>query len=181
MLEYRYMSDTLDKIAVEDCWRLSLENLGKKILDGKDGRFVIFNGLTPILGSFRSEDDFLNISFNKNSREHTQTIMLAESEAVFGTRPYLICSRCDSRRNDLYLRPDSYSFVCRDCANLYYYSTRQNRRTVHGNLFYQHNQCMKLMTLEPLVKRISYNGKLTRRASQVIQLSKKIHCQSQFI
>lgn len=173
--------ELLDKIAIEDCWRLTLGNIGKGILKGKAGQFILLNGLSPVHGLFNSEDGFLNLAFIRNNKKYTQVIKLGESEAVFGTRPYFICGCCESRRNNLYLRPDGYSFACRYCANLYYYSTRQNRRTVHGNLFYQHNQCMKLMALEPLVKHISYNGKLTRRASQLIRLAKKIHCQSQFI
>ena len=164
------------KIAVEDCWQLTLSNLGKGILRGKEGQFILLNGLSLIVGSYRTEDDYLCLNFNRNNMDYAQTIKLAESEAVFGTRPYFVCGRCETRCNNLYLRPDSYSFACSQCHNLYYESTRLNRRTLRGDLYYRFNRHLKLMVDKAGIKRIDYNGKYTRKATSLLKKIERLHC-----
>lgn len=163
------------KIAVEDCWRLTLNDIGKRVLGDKNGNFILLNGLSLIFGSYETKDGYLCISFNRNNKAYNQSIALAKSEAVFGTRPYFVCGRCETRCNNLYLRPDGYSFACRQCHNLYYESTRLNRQTLHGDLFYRFNRHLKLMVDKADVKRIDYNGKYTRKAASLMKKMAKLH------
>lgn len=96
-------------------------------------------------------------------------IYLSSSQSTFGKRPYFHCPGCNSSRRKLYMRGDA--FLCRECLNLIHESTRLHRAHPIVRILNKH---LKLIVMSENVKRISYNGRYTRRAKRVIELSNKL-------
>lgn len=183
-------------VLVEDCYALSLSDLGKGLLRptnpwledyakpfdleikpiGKSGVINLTNRNGGIL-TLRYKVDLeepilLDISGHWRNSLLSQVIYLEEAMAPHGIRPYLLCP-CGYRANKLYLSPYSHSFMCRRCAGLYYESTTINKNTTVGALGHALFRLFKVDEQKPKVKRITYAGKYTKKAERLLRLMGK--------
>lgn len=178
-------------VLVEDCYVLSLADLGKGLLwpvnkwteeypqpldeqiepQGKQGQAVLKKrwGKLPIAYWVDLSEDpaMVNLSFKYRNSLQDQAICLGVDSAPYGMRPYLLCF-CGYRANKLYLSPEQYSFMCRKCAGLYYESTTVNRNSQVGGLGYLLQWHLKLDKQKAKLKRLIYRGKITKRAERVL-------------
>ncbi len=192
------IKNALSPLLVEQCYRLSLGDLGKRLLypvgsnrkydvyddmsalDGKQGTVFLLKryGLRALAVSYRvilSGKLRVDVSYSyRPLRSSSQSIYLETEEAPYGTRYYMLCG-CGRRCNVLYMRMDKpYYFACRACLNLIYELTRINRSVAGGELFYRFNRHIKLDNMSVDVKRIDYRGKYTKKAARVLRLSKRM-------
>lgn len=179
---------------VEECYKLSISDLGKRLLYpvgsnrmylqhnqpekqvGKSGKAV----LSALYSLSLLKVDY-QVYFDDNLRleiyfgSNYQIIPLDTTECYFGTNVYMLCT-CGKRCQILYMRRDNMTrFACRSCLNLKYEMTTFNRNTQLGpysGLLHKYN---KLAEKQLKVKRIDYNGKMTRKAKSIMKLSRKMN------
>lgn len=176
---------------VEDCFKISTSDLGKRILypsdsdriyrqhnqltniDGKVGKVAVASGLTIIEINYQIYfDDPLRVDIFFGSS--SQTIFLDTTELQFGTNVYFLCP-CERRCRILYMKRVSKSrFACRDCHNLRYELTTFSSNSEFGVFSRLLHNYYKMDEKKLEISRIDYNGQLTRKAKSVIELSKKI-------
>jgi hypothetical protein len=179
-------------VLVEDCYILSLADLGKGLLrpvnedtegfarpldeqavrQGKQGEAILtgrWGKLTLKYSVDLEESAMVNISGHYRNSLLVQDIGLDVGSISYGMRPYLLCP-CGYRANKLYLSPRQYSFLCRRCAGLYYESTTINRSSTVGSLGYMLNRLLKLDEQKAKVKRVIYAGKYTKKADRIVKL-----------
>jgi hypothetical protein len=177
---------------VEECYKLSIGDLGKHLLypigsnrmyaqhkelenlKGKSGEVILsaLYSFKLLKVNYRVHfDDVLRLEIFFGS--NYQIIPLDTTELYYGTNVYMLCS-CGRRCQVLYMRKDTVNrFACRDCLNLKYEMTTFNRNTqlgVYSVLLHRHQ---KLMAKQLGVKRIDYNGNITRKARSIIKLSRE--------
>lgn len=173
------------KYLVEDCYSLSLHQLGKKLLwperVGKVKIVTSSNGQSQLKIAYAVNSNsegkaWINISYvRKKSNEPTiiKNIIEIDEEVIsYGIRPFLVCD-CGRRCNKLYLRPSHDLFACRHCLNLVYELTTINKDSLVGSLSYKLIRAFKLDDANAKVRCITYNGKLTRRARRVVAMAGK--------
>jgi hypothetical protein len=173
---------------VEDCFILSLSDLGKGLLRpaanddglvvGKCGRVLLTNRFKELPVEFSVQlysgnQVQLNVSCKHRNSVLNQAIKLQTNHVPYGLRPYLVCN-CGYRGNKLYLSSREYSFLCRRCAGLYYDVTSINRKSPLGRLKYQLWKKFKIENQKARVTRVSYMGKFTRRAKRLMELVKAV-------
>lgn len=165
----------------EDCFVLSLRELGKGLLkaDGlmnrKTGTLTLGNRFDDLSVEYSvipgDGENVLAISCRHKNSVLKQMIQIQKSIIHYGVRPYLTCA-CGYRGNNLYLSNQQYSFLCRNCAGLYYECTAINRKSGVGALRCQLARKFKIAMLQERVKRVSYKGKFTKQARRVMELVK---------
>jgi hypothetical protein len=105
----------------------------------------------------------------QNNNDSQIKIHLKHTYSTFGIRPYFACPKCQSLRCKLYMKEGA--LLCRKCLNLVHESTRLH--LVHPLIRIFKKQ-FKIVEISERVKRISYNGKFTRRAKRVMELSRRL-------
>jgi hypothetical protein len=176
---------------VEDCFRISTSDLGKRILypngsnriylqhkqseniAGKAGAVAVASGLVIMEVNYRVYfDDPLRVEifFGLSG----QTIFLDTTELQFGTNVYFLCP-CERRCRILYMKRGGKSrFACRDCHNLRYELTTFSNSSELGIFSKLLHNYYKMDEKKLGINRVDYNGQLTRKAKSMIELSKKI-------
>lgn len=180
-------------VLVEDCFVLTLSDLGKKLLRpvnewkenypqpldqqvellGKRGEVTIVGRRGKLSVDYEvdlEDPPILNLEYSFRNSWHNQAVDLGEASVTFGVRPYLVCP-CGHRANKLYLSPKQSTFMCRDCCGAYYESTTINRSSAAGGLDYLLAQVLKLDEHRAKIKRLAYAGSPTRKT---VQLARKI-------
>jgi hypothetical protein len=145
-----------------------------KILTSTNGQNQL--KIACLINSNSEGKTWINISYvRKKSDEPTiikNRIEIDEEVISFGIRPFLVCD-CGRRCNKLYLRPGHDLFACRHCLNLVYELTTISKESLVGSISYKLNRAFKIDDMNLNVKRITYAGKLTRRARRVVTLAGK--------
>lgn len=183
----------ISKFLVEDCYRLHTRDLGKGILSPTNAKSkdkistnktaLLLNGLSVMRVSFKInlEANPINIKifFSRDPKNWSkdlgisQTVDIEPCELRFGTRFYFKCG-CGKKANILCLRPDiPYYFACRECLNLKYYLTTINRNSFGREIFYWFNRVEKAREKMAEIKRLTYNGKVTKRTAYALSVAKK--------
>ncbi len=150
-----------------------------KTLKGKEGSFVISNGL---------EKRYISYSVNLNNTPKTielfikksadsldginQRIEIEEDPITFGIRPFFKCS-CGKNATVLYMTGNRNLFSCIDCSNIIYESQRLNRHTMKG-LFYYSSRVLKLFKAREKIDRMFYGGKLSKKGKNIFDKYDKL-------
>lgn len=156
----------------EDCYRLTISDMGKKLLKNENkGTLKLSNGSNHLYMTYEIKHKDRRpkaiIGFTSNLKSATvlthQTIEIEEDVAPYGLRPYFTCPECDTMRRVLYLPPGGEDyFKCWRCQGISYQSTRINRRTCGGFLYYT-DRIIKLMNKREKMSRLFYRGKVTKK------------------
>ena len=160
---------------VERSYQLSAGDFGRGWLrQGKTGLTTAWKkyGYLPV--GFKTKPGqapVVTIVYPGSENALTQDVIIATSQTIFGSRPYLTCT-C-GKRGKLYLRPGVDYWQCRECLNLRYELQRTNRRSLVGMLGYFLNRQLKISALAARVKRVEYRGKVTRSARSLVDLNRK--------
>lgn len=184
-----------NKELTEECFQLKIKHFGKKVIhplkplscfdrprrpQGRSGKFYIQGPTGKLFISYevnftRGEPAF-ELFFTKDATNidggHNQTIKLETQELHYGTRWYFTCE-CGKRCNILYLSSRSGFFACRTCQNLAYESSRINKKTMNGLLYYTSRK-LKLAKIRESLDRISYNGRPTKRATRFFRMLEEL-------
>jgi len=198
-MEFENSKLSEDKTLVENCIKLRVGNLPKKLLhqinrqdiddipppigeenkEGKKGKFIIKFGTIKLHCSFAIDlntyPPVLKIEFTKNPSDlyglSTQQIELEIRPITFGMRWYFTC-RCGKLCNVLYLPLNNNFFACRECYNLTYESCRINKNTLN-NLPYYTSRLIKLHEKRKQITHPIYKNKYTKRMNNLIKISEK--------
>lgn len=170
-----------NKLLAEDCLRLSISDLPKRLLQpadketyiGKSGEVFINNGKTKI--QYKVVPDrqpIIALQFNYGGLVRWQTLHLDTATVHFGERPYFECDGCFGLKHVLYLRTDNPTqLACRECLNIKYQLANTDRRTKTGVIFHAMHFLAKINSFT--LKRGLYNGKLTRQARSMLRFKQK--------
>ena len=166
------------KRLVEDFRSFSISELGRNILHrdrNTEGVFWLDEASLKPEGWYRINHKeegtvTLDLSYPSLLGSTHQNVRLETVIVTYGSRPYLLCPACSSRRNKLQISRLG-RVACRDCFNLAYQSTRDG----HGNpLFRKFRQHMKLRDKQTNVRLVVYNGRYTRRAASVLRMARRL-------
>lgn len=181
---------------IEDCYKLHLGSLGKRLLApiaieqsdnfdktkkiGRSGTTLLLNGLSLMrldyMVNLNLTPNIINVKFYNDSRKRSigvnQVIEIQKQELLFGTRFFFKC-RCGKRLNVLYLRSDLPYFACRKCLNLKYYLTTINRHSLGRELFYWFNRSQKVKEKLASIKQFTHRGKATKKAASALHYANK--------
>lgn len=157
----------------EDCYRLTISDMGKKLLKNENkGTLKLSNGSDHLYMTYKIKHMDRRpkaiIGFTSNLKSATvlthQTIEIEEDVVPFGLRPYFICPECNTICRVLYLPDDKdyCQFKCHKCQNIVYHSTRVNRHTC-GGMFYYTERLLRLMNKREKIPRLFYRGKATKK------------------
>lgn len=120
---------------VEDFLSLDILDFNKQ---GLLNRGTIFKNTYSINGqdiasvSICVEDNSLRLQYNHNQKNKKQDIQLARTHCSYGgSRAWLLCGQCNSKRNALYLGPEGL-WACRQCLRLAYKIQRLNPHERHS-------------------------------------------------
>ncbi len=154
---------------IEDCFKLSINDIGKKSLYGKNGKIELTrcNYNDKLHCNFTSAHQSLNIRYTINKQVYIQNINFETESIRYGLRPYMQC-KCGHRSNTLYLRPDMpYRFACRRCNNLKYELTTINPKTKIGKYKIYLLHLRKLDEAKIKINRLYYRGKVKTGAKSI--------------
>ena len=199
--DYNVYESKQKKNLAEDSFRISISDFGKRLLypinakefddfdyllnkeakalRGKEGSFVISNGL---------EKKYISYSINLNNTPKTiglflkekadssegidQKIEIEEDVITFGIRPFFRCS-CGKNATVLYMTGNRNLFSCRDCSNITYESQRLNRHTMNGQFYYT-SKLLKLFNEREKIDRMFYGNKLSRKGKKLFDKYDKL-------
>ena len=184
------VSPKYKKYLIEDCFKLSIGDMGRSILSRQNYkknttfRLASAQGIIELFYRLQRNDNypsvhmwFADINKRKYSTEltHKQIITITITKATFGSRPHFTCPLCLRRCNKLYRRPGYEYFACRMplCLNLMYESTTINRKKLGGELFYANSRIYKLFSKAERLGRLYYNGKLTKKVLAYLKIKAK--------
>jgi hypothetical protein len=190
--------NSLPPMLAEDCFAISAGSFCRNLLHtvktsiseggslGKSGRVKVWNKLRSLEIDFEvildnPNDPKLFIQYVYKNSQRQQEILIDTIPAYFGNKPRLLCI-C-GHAGKLYLRPDCYEFTCRgkNCGKLTYEIKKFDKRSVIGLLGYYLNRGFKIGLLKATVKKVSYQGRYTRRALAVVRLNRKWHLDTQAV
>lgn len=155
----------------EDCYRLTISDLGKKLLKNENkSTLKLSNGSSSLYMAYEikhKDSPKAIIGFTSNLKSQVvlthQTIEIEQDVAPYGLRPFFICPECGTMHRVLYLPPGGKDyFKCWRCQGINYQSTRINRQTC-GGIFYYMDRIIKLMNKREKISRQFYRGKVTKR------------------
>jgi len=160
---------------VEDFAYLNIGEFGRGLLHVKKGKGKkdSFNsvGLRGRRVAYYVDHETLDphiFCFVQNQEEPVELI-LGASQSTFGARPFFYCPGCHTPRRRLYRRNNT-SYVCRNCLNLTYETSRISGAHPIIILARKH---YKLIEMSEKVWRITYNGRYTRKAKRVLEYTKR--------
>jgi len=173
---------------VEESITLKISDFGKKLLyikygeesglpAKKVGYFDVGKGGKSVLISYSYEPqvamDLMDIEITRSDGQTTQQLLSLDwAQLSYGLRPLFLCSCCGKRCNSLYIAQHRHLY-CRNCQNLTYESTRVKKTSLRG-FAYPMLRFRRLKESEAKIKRISYNGRMTKKASALINWTEKI-------
>lgn len=183
------MSTKEKKGLVEESATLKISDFGKKLLYAeygdescpngeRQGSFCVGKGINAMRVKYEySPMIAMNMIFveairEKDGRTSYQEIMLDIIPLSYGLRPYFLCSNCGKRCDNLYMAKHDFLY-CRDCQDLTYELTRVKKSSLDG-FAYPVALIDKIDQKQRKVKRIYYNGKMTRKAKSAMASSKKL-------
>ena len=157
-----------EKNIAEECHRLAIEDLGKKILlRERKGTLKITNGsniLYMVYNVDHNKKPKAIIGFTSNLKKRVldrQTIKIVDDIAPFGLRPFFECE-CGRMARVLYMPEGEKEFKCRTCWGITYESSKINRHTCNGLFFYT-NKLIKLIKKREKISHLFYRGKPTKK------------------
>lgn len=174
---------------IEDCTKLSVGKIPTEAISqskttwksGEDNRvfgtygelFIESNGSVQkiyYVARLMKQEASITIFYNLFGEEKVQIIPIDYIENNFGHRPYFRCPKCKNRCNNLYIPPQKNSvFSCRNCLNLSYELTRINRDSCMGEILYRLHHALKLIEMKNDIKRLFYDGEMTKKAKRYIK------------
>lgn len=198
-MEFEKIKSKRDKILVENCLKLKVGNLPKRLLhqinkqdindvpligeerhkDGRKGSFIIKDGTEKLHLTFAVDlnayPPVLRLEFTRNPNDinglNEQEIELETRPLPYGFRWYFTC-KCGNFCSTLYLLPNSNQFVCRRCGNLTYELCTINKKTFNGQ-FYYISRLIKLFRKEEQIRHRIYKGEYTKRMRNFMKISQK--------
>jgi hypothetical protein len=119
-------------------------------------------------------------NFTGDNIEYDYKVELTTSECHYGgVRYWFVCPlttngvQCNQRVGKLYLTPQGNYFGCRHCHNITYADRNMSKRRRKGiNASIDRED--KYDTLNNQMKRWTYNGKLTRKARQLLKINARL-------
>lgn len=182
----------VDRIYVEEVFNIKTGDFGKNVLKpiinpqedylkksqnskliGKKGVFtkmLLGKDLTvQYFVDLNQPNPEINIFYNSKH----QTIELRMYELNYGTSFSLVCGMCSQSSKILYLISPGGYFYCQHCHKARYGSSYMKKEVPHQKYFRQINGLNKIMQNSPDIKRLYYNGDLTKRVKKRINGYKK--------
>ncbi|PLX27650.1 hypothetical protein C0583_00215 [Candidatus Parcubacteria bacterium] len=169
----------------EQSFKLTLSHFGRGLLlpsnkIKNENLYFLSREAGELVGSsgyinLKKNNERLNLIFNvdlnntpklivlsyTNRQNIKQEIILSESVATFGVRPYFECG-CGRNASVLYLTKGQNSFKCRTCSRITYESTRINKQSLNGLVYIMH-KLTKLANKREQIQRMYHAGHPTRK------------------
>ncbi len=124
------------KPVVEDFLSIDILDLKKGgLLDSGMGFIMDYtaNGAGILTLSVQVADEALALVYDFNQTRRKQELALARTPCHYGgSRAWLLCPKCQAKRNSLYLGPEGF-WACRECLGLAYKIQRLNPHERHQN------------------------------------------------